>query len=65
MQAAQLFASIFLVIGPSLGKTFFSLLEPLIPAASTKFVTKVGKGICLFSVGDLKKSLITHYITIA
>ena len=54
MEAARLFSSVMLVIGPSLGRTLFSLLEPLISTASTKFVTKVGKGMCLFSVGDLK-----------
>ena len=57
------FASILLVMGPSLGRTLFSLLEPLISIASTEFVTKVGKGMCLFSIGDLKKQLIIHYIT--
>ena len=65
MEAARLFAYVMLVMGPDLGRTLFSLLRPLIPAASTKFVTKVGKGMCLFSVVDLKKSLITHHITIA
>ena len=63
MEAAQLFAYILFVMGPSLGQALFSLLKPLIPTASTKFVTKVGKGMCLFSVGDLRKSLITHHIT--
>ena len=63
MEAARLFSSILFVMGPSLGRTLFSLSEPLIPTASTKFVTRVGKGMCLFSVGDLRKSLIIHYIT--
>ena len=56
MEAARLFAYVLLVKGPSLGRTLFSLLEPLILAASTKFVTKVGKGMSLFSVRDLKKN---------
>ena len=63
MEAAQLFASVLLMMGPSPGRTLFSLLEPIILATSTKFVTKVGKGMCLFSVGDLKKSLIIHQRT--
>ena len=63
MEAARLFAYVLFVMGPSLGQTLFSLLEPLIPAASTKFVTRVGKGMYLFLVGDLRKSLIIHYIT--
>ena len=49
----------FFVMGPSLGRTLFSLPEPLIPIASTKFVTTVGKGMCLFSVGGPWK--IPHY----
>ena len=48
MEVTQLFASILFVIGPSLGRTLFSLPEPLILAASTKFVARVGKGMCLF-----------------
>ena len=63
MVAAQPFSSVMLVIGPNLGRTFFSLLKPLILAASTKFVTKVGKGMCLFLVVDFQNSLITHHIT--
>ena len=63
MEAARLFASVLFVMGPSLWRTLFSLLEPLIQEDSTKFVTKVGKGMCLFSVGDLRKSLIIHHIT--
>ena len=53
MEEARLFAFVMLVMGPNLGRTLFSLLIPLIPAASTKFVTKVGKGMCLFSVGKI------------
>ena len=49
MEAARLFAYVLLVIGPNLGRTLFSLLEPLIQTASTKFVTKVVKGMCLIS----------------
>ena len=63
MEAAQLFAYVLLMMGPIQGRTLFSLLEPLILVASTKFVTKVWKGMCLFSVGDLKKSQIIHHIT--
>ena len=63
MEAARIFASVLFVMGPSLGRTLFSLPEPLIPTVYTKFVTKVGKGMCLFLVGDLGKSLIIHHIT--
>ena len=63
MEVARILASGLFVMGPSLGRTLFTLSEPLIPAASTRFVTKVRKGMCLFSVGDLRKSLIIHHIT--
>ena len=63
MEAARLFSYVLLVMGPNIRHTLFSLLEPLIPTASTKFVTRVGKGMFLFSVEDLRKSLIIHYIT--
>ena len=56
MEAARRFAYVLFVMGPSLGQTLFSLSDPFISTASTKFVTRVGKGMCLFSVGDLRKS---------
>ena len=63
MEATRLFAYVWFMMGPNLGRIIFSLNNPLIPVASTIFVTNVGNGICLFSVGDLRKSLITHHIT--
>ena len=57
MEAARLFSYVWFVMGPNLGITLFSLLNPLIPATSTRFVTKVENGICLFSIGDLIQKL--------
>ena len=52
-------ASILFVMGPSLGITLFSLPELLIPTASTKVVTRVGKGdVHVLSWGPKK---IPHY----
>ena len=63
VDAALLMASVWLVMGPSLGRILFSLTTPLILAASTRFVTRDGNGMCLLSVGDYRKSLITHHTT--
>ena len=63
MDAARLLAFIWLVMGPIFGRILFSPTTPLIPAASTRFITRDGNGICLFSVGDCRKSLITHHTT--
>ena len=60
VETAWLFSYVWFVMGPSIGRTLFSLLEPLIPAASTRFVTRGGNGMCLFSVGDLRKPLIIN-----
>ena len=40
MEAAWLFSYVLLVMGPNLGRTLFSLLEPLILAASIVEYTK-------------------------
>ena len=48
VDAARLLAFVWLVMGPSFGRILFSLTTPLIPAASIRFVTIDGKGICLF-----------------
>ena len=63
VDAARLLASVWLIMGPSFGRIIFSLTTPLIPAASTIFVTKDGNGICLLSVEDYRKSLIMHHMT--
>ena len=63
IDAARLLASVWLVIGPSLGRILFSLTTPLNPEASTRFVTRDGNGICLLSVKDYRKSLITHHMS--
>ena len=43
VEAARLLAYVLFVMGPSLGRTLFSLPEPLLPAASTRFVIRVMK----------------------
>ena len=48
VDAARLLASIWLVMGPIFGRILFSLTTALIPAASTRFVTRDGNGICPF-----------------
>ena len=63
VDVAQLLAFVWLVMGPSLGRTLFSLTNPLIPAVSTRFVTRDVNGICLLPVSDYRKSLITHHMT--
>ena len=63
VDAARLLASVLFVIGPNLGSTLFSLATPLIPAASTRLVTRDGNGICLLSYENYRKSLITHHMT--
>ena len=63
IDAARLLASVWFVIGPSLGRTLFYLTIPLIPAASTMFFTRDGNGICILSVEDSRKSLIMHHMT--
>ena len=63
IDAAWLLASVWLVMSPNFGIILFSLTTPLIPAASTRFVTRDGNGMRLISVGDCKKSLMTHHMT--
>ena len=63
VDAAQLLASVFFVIGPNLRSTLFSLAAPLIPTASTRLVTSDGNEICLLSCENYRKSLITHHMT--
>ena len=63
VDAAWLLASVLFVIGPNLGSTLFSLVAPLIPAASTRLVTSDRNGICLLSYENYRKSLITHHMT--
>ena len=63
VDVARLLSSVLFVIDPNLGSTIFFLVTPLIPAASTRLVTRDGNGICLLSCENYRKSLITHHMT--